>query len=144
MFARIMGFVSPSIFLASSIVWGLSTGHPVAVVLSIALGAAAAFMSFLAWRRTTGGVAERLTGVERREVADAVRVAWKRYWKNAAFIAALYGLNLVLSLVFKGAYRFGAWDVLMAWYIVDGTVFSSWVELLRKRVGDLAGEGDVS
>ena len=144
MFARIMGIVSPSIFLASSIVWGLSTGSAVAAIFTVALGASAAFMSFRAWRRTTGGVAERLTCVERQEVADAVRVAWKRYWKNAAFIAVLYGLNLVLSLVFKGAYRFGAWDVLMAWYIVDGTVFSSWVELLRKRVGDLAGEGDVS
>lgn len=76
------------------------------MVLSIALGASAAFMSFRAWRRTTGGVAERLTCVERQEVADAVRVAWKRYWKNAAFIAVLYGLNLVMSLVFKGAYRF--------------------------------------
>ncbi len=140
MFARVMGIVSPSIFLSSSIVWGLSTRHPVAMVLSIALGASAAFMSFRAWRRTTGGVAERLTGVERQEVADAVRVAWKRYWKSAAFIAALYCLNLVLGLALRGAYRFGAWDVLMAWYIVDGTVFSSWVELLRKRVGDLAGD----
>lgn len=143
MFARIMGIVGPSIFLSSSIVWGLSTGHPVAVVLSIALGASAAFMSFRAWRRTTGGVAERLTGVERREVADAVRVAWKRYWKNAAFIAVLYCLNLVLSLVFKGAYRFRAWDVFMLWFIVDAMLLSSWVELLRKRVSDLAGEGDV-
>ena len=143
MFARIMGIVSPSIFLSSSIVWGLSTGHPVAVVLSIALGAAAAFMSFRAWRRITGGVAERLTCVERQEVADAVRVAWKKYWKYAAFIAALYCLNLVLGFALRGAYRFGAWDVLMAWYIVDGAVFSSWVELLRKRTGDLAGEGGV-
>lgn len=140
MFARIMGIVSPSIFLASSIAWGLSTRHPVAVVLSIALGAAAAFMSFRAWRRTTGGVAERLTGVEWREVVDAVRVAWKRYWKSAAFIAALYCLNLVLGFALRGAYRFGAWDVLMAWYIVDGTVFSSWVELLRARAGKLAGD----
>lgn len=140
MFARIMGIVSPSIFLASSIAWGLSTRHPVAVVLSIALGAAAAFMSFRAWRRTTGGVAERLTGVEWREVVDAVRVAWKRYWKSAAFIAALYCPNLVLGFALGGAYRFGAWDVLMAWYIVDGTVFSSWVELLRARAGKLAGD----
>lgn len=144
MFARIMGIVSPSIFLSSSIVWGLSTRHPVAAVLAFALGAAAAFMSFRAWRRTTGGVAERLTCVERQEVADAVRVAWKRYWKNAAFIAVLYGLNLVLSLVFKGAYHFRAWDVFMLWFIVDAMLLSSWVELLRKRVGDLAGEGDVS
>lgn len=144
MFARIMGIVSPSIFLSSSIVWGLSTGHPVAVVLSIVLGASAAFMSFRAWRRTTGGVAERLTCVERQEVADAVRVAWKRYWKNAAFIAVLYGLNLVMSLVFKGAYRFREWDVFMLWFIVDAMLLSSWVELLRKRVGDLAGEGDAS
>lgn len=142
MFARIMGIVSPSIFLASSIVWGLSTRHPVAVVLSIALGASAAFMSFRAWRRTTGGVAERLTGVERQEVADAVRVAWKRYWKNAAFIAALYGLNLVLGFALRGAYHFRAWDVFMLWFIVDAMLLSSWVELLRKRVGDLAGEGD--
>lgn len=135
-----MGIVSPSIFLSASIAWGLSTRHPVAVVLSIALGAAAAFMSFRAWRRTTGGVAERLTGVEWREVVDAVRVAWKRYWKSAAFIAALYCLNLVLGFALRGAYRFGAWDVLMAWYIVDGTVFSSWVELLRARAGKLAGD----
>lgn len=142
MFARIMGIVSPSIFLSASIVWGLSTRHPVAVVLSIALGAAAAFMSFRAWRRTTGGVAERLTGVEWREVVDAVRVAWKRYWKSAAFIAVLYGLNLVLGFALRGAYRFGAWDVLMAWYIVDGAVFSSWVELLRKRADKLAGKDE--
>lgn len=142
MFARVMGIVSPSIFLASSIVWGLSTGHPVAVVLSIALGASAAFMSFRAWRRATGGVAKRLTGVERQEVVDAVHVAWKRYWKSAAFIAALYGLNLVLSLVFKGVYRFRAWDVFMLWFIVDGMVLSSWVELLRKRASDLAGKGE--
>ena len=140
MFARVMGIVSPSIFLASSIVWGLSTGNLIAGFLSVALGVAAAFMSFRAWRRTTGGVAERLTGVERQEVVDAVRVAWKRYWKSAAFIAALYCLNLVLGFALRGAYRFGAWDVLMAWYIVDGAVFSSWVELLRKRVGDLAGK----
>ena len=142
MFARIMGIVSPSIFLSASIVWGLSTRHPVAAVLAFALGASAAFMSFRAWRRTTGGVAERLTGVERREVADAVRVAWKRYWKNAAFIAALYGLNLVLSLAFKGAYHFRAWDVFMLWFIVDAMLLSSWVELLRKRVGDLAGKDE--
>lgn len=142
MFARIMGIVSPSIFLASSIVWGLSTRHPVAAVLSIALGASAAFMSFRAWRRATGGAAERLTGVERREVVDAVRVAWKWYWKNAAFIAALYGLNLVLTLVFKGTYRFRAWDVFMLWFIVDAMLLSSWVELLRKRVGDLAGKSE--
>lgn len=142
MFARIMGIVSPSIFLASSIVWGLSTGHPVAVVLSIALGAAAAFMSFRAWRRTTGGIADRLTGVERREVADAVRVAWKRYWKSAAFIAALYGLNLVLTFAFKGAYRFRAWDVFTLWFIVDAMLLSSWVEMLRKRVGNLAGDDE--
>lgn len=142
MFARIMGIVSPSIFLASSIVWGLSTGHPVAVVLSIALGASAAFMSFRAWRRTTGGIADRLTGVERREVADAVRVAWKRYWKSAAFIAALYGLNLVLTFAFKGAYRFRAWDVFMLWFIVDAMLLSSWVEMLRKRVGNLAGDDE--
>ena len=32
MFARVMGVVSPCVFLASSIVWGLSTGHPVTVV----------------------------------------------------------------------------------------------------------------
>ena len=144
MFARIMGIVSPSIFLASSIVWGLSTGNAVAVIFTVALGASAAFMSFRAWCRTTGGVSERLTGVERREVVDAVRVAWKRYWKSAAFIAALYGLNLVLSLVFKGVYSFRAWDVFMLWFIVDAMLLSSWVELLCKRVGDIAGEGDAS
>ena len=139
-----MGIVSPSVFLASSIVWGLSTGSLIAGVLSVALGVAAAFMSFRAWRKTTGGIAERLTGVKRQEIADAVRGAWKRYWKNAAFIAALYGLNLVLSLAFKGAYHFRAWDVFMLWFIVDGMLLSSWGELLRKRVGDLAGEGDVA
>lgn len=142
MFARVMGIVSPSIFLASSIAWGLSTGNLIAGVLSVALGVAAAFMSFRAWRRTTGGVAERLTCVERQEVVDAVRVAWKRYWKSAAFIAALYCLNLVLGFALRGAYRFGAWDVLMAWYIVDGAVFSSWVELLRKRADKLAGKDE--
>ena len=140
MFARVMGIVSPSIFLASSIAWGLSTGNLIAGVLSVALGVAAAFMSFRAWRRTTGGVADHVSSVERQEVADAVRVAWKRYWKSAAFIAALYCLNLVLGFALRGAYRFGAWDVLMAWYIVDGTVFSSWVELLRARAGKLAGD----
>lgn len=143
MFARIMGIVSPSIFLASSIVWGLSTGNAVAVIFTVALGASAAFMSFRAWRRTTGGIADHVSSVARQEVVDAVRGAWKKYWKYAAFIAALYCLNLVLSLVFKGTYRFGAWDVLMAWYIVDGAVFSSWVELLRARAGKLAGEGGV-
>lgn len=142
MFARIMGIVSPSVFLSSSIVWGLSTGNVVAVFFAVALGAAAAFMSFRAWCRATGGVAERLTGVEWREVVDAVRVAWKRCWKNAAFIAALYGLNLAPSLVFRGVYRFHAWDVFMLWFIVDAMLLSSWVELLRKRVGDLAGEGE--
>lgn len=142
MFARIMGIVSPSIFLSSSIVWGLSTGNAVAVIFTVALGASAAFMSFRAWRRTTGGVAERLTCVERQEVANAVRVAWKRYWKNAAFIAVLYGLNLVLGFALRGAYRFRAWDVFMLWFIVDAMLLSSWVELLRKRVGDLAGKDE--
>ena len=123
---------------------GLSTGNAVAVIFTVALGASAAFMSFRAWRRTTGGVSESLTGVERREVVDAVRVAWKRYWKSAAFIAALYGLNLVLSFAFKGVYSFRAWDVFMLWFIVDAMLLSSWVELLRKRVGDIAGEGDAS
>lgn len=140
MFARIMGIVSPSIFLASSIVWGLSTGNLIAGVLSVALGVAAAFMSFRAWRKATGGIADHVSSVERQEVVDAVRGAWKKYWKYAAFIAALYCLNLVLGFALRGTYRFGAWDALMAWYIVDGTVFSSWVELLRKRVGDLAGD----
>lgn len=142
MFARIMGIVSPSIFLASSILWGLSARHPVAVVLSVALGAAAAFMSFRAWRKATGGIADRLAGVEWQEVVDAVRVAWKGYWKSALLIAVLYGLNLALSLVFKGAYLFGAWDVLMLWFVVDAMLLSSWVELLRKRAGDLAGKGE--
>lgn len=142
MFARVMGIVSPSIFLASSIAWGLSTGNLIAGVLSVALGVVAAFMSFRAWRRTTGGVADHVSSVERQEVVDAVRVAWKRYWKSAAFIAALYCLNLVLGFALRGAYRFGAWDVLMAWYIVDGAVFSSWVELLRKRADKLAGKDE--
>lgn len=144
MFARIMGIVSPSIFLASSILWGLSARHPVAVVLSVALGAAAAFMSFRAWRKATGGIADRLAGVEWQEVVDAVRVAWKGYWKSALLIAVLYGLNLALSLVFKGAYLFGAWDVLMLWFVVDAMLLSSLVELLRKRAGDLAGENGAS
>lgn len=143
MFARVMGIVSPSIFLASSIVWGLSTGNLIAGVLSVALGVAAAFMSFRAWRKATGGIVDHVSSVARQEVVDAVRGAWKRYWKSAAFIAALYGLNLVLSLlVFKDAYRFRAWDVLMLWFIVDGMTISSWVELLRKRVGDLAGDDE--
>ena len=140
MFARIMGIVSPSIFLASSIVWGLSTGHPVAVIFAVALGASAAFMSFRAWHRVGGDVS--LASVERQEVVDAVRVAWKRYWKSAAFIAALYGLNLVLTFAFKGVYRFRAWDVFMLWFIVDAMLLSSWVEILRKRVGDIAGDDE--
>ena len=144
MFARIMGIVSPSIFLASSILWGLSARHPVAVVLSVALGASAAFMSFRAWRKATGGIADRLAGVEWQEVVDAVRVAWKGYWKSALLIAVLYGLNLALSLVFKGAYLFGAWDVLMLWFVVDAMLLSSWVEMLRKRASDLAGENGAS
>lgn len=142
MFARIMSIVSPSIFLASSIVWGLSTGNLIAGVLSVALGVAAAFMSFCAWRKATGGIAGHVSSVARQEVVDAVRVAWKRYWKNAAFIATLYCLNLVLSLVFKGAYRFRAWDVFMLWFIVDAMLLSSWVELLRARAGKLAGESE--
>jgi len=137
-----MGIVSPSIFLASSIVWGLSTGHPVAVVLSIALGAVAAFLSFRAWHRTGGDVS--LSGVERQDVVAAVREAWKAYWKSALFTAVLYCLNLVLALAMKGTYKVGAWDVLMLWFIVDGMVFSSWAALLRKSVNDLAGEGDAS
>jgi hypothetical protein len=140
MFARIMGIVSSSIFLASSIVWGLSTGHPVAVIFAVALGASAAFMSFRAWHRVGGDVS--LASVERQEVVDAVRVAWKRYWKSAAFIDALYGLNLVLTFAFKGVYRFRAWDVFMLWFIVDAMLLSSWVEILRKRVGDLAGDDE--
>lgn len=140
MFARIMGIVSPSIFLASSIVWGLSTGHPVAVIFAVALGASAAFMSFRAWHRVGGDVS--LASVERQEVVDAVRVAWKRYWKSAAFIAALYCLNLVLTFAFKGVYRFRAWDVFMLWFIVDAMLLSSWVEILRKRVGNLAGDDE--
>lgn len=114
------------------------------MVLSVALGAAAAFMSFRAWRKATGGIADRLAGVEWQEVVDAVRVAWKGYWKSALLIAVLYGLNLALSLVFKGAYLFGAWDVLMLWFVVDAMLLSSWVELLRKRAGDLAGENGAS
>jgi hypothetical protein len=142
MFARIMSIVSPSIFLASSIVWGLSTGNLIAGVLSVALGVAAAFMSFRAWRKATGGIADHVSSVARQEAVDAVRGAWRKYWKYAAFIAALYCLNLVLGFALRGAYRFGAWDVLMAWYIVDGAVFSSWVELLRARAGKLAGESE--
>ena len=142
MFARIMGIVSPSIFLSSSIVWGLSTGNLIAAVLAFALGASAAFMSFRAWRRTTGGIADHVSSVERQEVADAVRVAWKRYWKSAAFIAALYCLNLVLGFALRGAYRFGAGDVFMLWFIVDGMLLSSWVELLRKRADKLAGKDE--
>lgn len=142
MLARIMSIVSPSIFLASSIVWGLSTGNLIAGVLSVALGVAAAFMSFRAWRKATGGIADHVSSVARQEVVDAVRGAWKKYWKYAAFIAALYCLNLLLGFALRGAYRFGAWDVLMAWYIVDGAVFSSWVELLRARAGKLAGESE--
>lgn len=64
--------------------------------------------------------------------------------RAAYLIAAFYCLNLMLTFAFKGAYRFRAWDVFMLWFIVDGMALSSWVELLRKRVGDLAGEGDVA
>ena len=78
MFARVMGIVSPSVFLASSIVWGLSTGNLIAGVLSVALGIAAAFMSFRAWRKTTGGIAERLTVVERQEEVLEVRRFYRR------------------------------------------------------------------
>ena len=119
---------------------GFQRGNLIAGVLSVALGVAAAFMSFRAWRKATGGIADHVSSVERQEVVDAVRGAWKKYWKYAAFITALYCLNLVLGFALRGAYRFGAWDALMAWYIVDGAVFSSWVELLRKRVDDLAGD----
>lgn len=30
----------------------------------------------------------------------------------------------------------------MLWFIVDAMLLSSWVELLRKRVGDLAGKSE--
>lgn len=33
LFARVMGVVSPCIFLVSSIMWGLATGHLVTAVL---------------------------------------------------------------------------------------------------------------
>lgn len=61
---------------------------------------------------------------------------------SAAFIAALYCLNLVLGFALRGAYRFGAWDVFMLWFIVDGMLLSSWVELLRKRADKLAGKDE--
>ena len=143
LFARVMGVVSPCIFLVSSIMWGLATGHLVAAVLAVALGAVAAFLSFRAWHRAGGGDVS-LSGVERQDVVAAVREAWKAYWKSALFTAVLYCLNLVLALAMKGTYKVGAWDVLMLWFIVDGMVFSSWAALLRKSVNDLAGEGDAS
>lgn len=140
MFARIMGIVSPCVFVASSIAWGLSTGHPLAAILAFAVGVGSAFLSFRAWRRVGGNV--NPSSVSLCETAAAVRAAWKRYWKSALIIAALYCLNLVLTLALKGAYSVRAWDVLMLWFIVDGMVLSSWVELLRKCASDLAGEGE--
>ena len=84
LFARVMGVVSPCIFLESSIMWGLSTGRLVTVVLAVALGAVAAFLSFRAWHRTGGDVS--LSGVERQDVVAAVREAWKAYWKSALLL----------------------------------------------------------
>lgn len=141
LFARVMGVVSPCIFLVSSIMWGLATGHLVTAVLAVALGAVAAFLSFRAWHRAGGGDVS-LSGVERQDVVAAVREAWKAYWKSALFTAALYCLNLVLALAMKGAYKVGAWDALMLWFAVDGMLIGSWAALLRKRAGDLAGDGE--
>lgn len=83
-----------------------------------------------------------LSGVERQDVVAAVREAWKAYWKGALFTAALYCLNLVLALAMKGTYKVGAWDALMLWFAVDGMLIGSWAALLRKRAGDLAGDGE--
>lgn len=142
MFARIMGVISPSVFLASSIVWGISTGRPIVGAVAVAIGAVAAFLSFRAWRKTTGGIADSVSRSSWLEVAAAVQGAWCRYWKVALFIGGVYCVNLLLLLVLRGVYRVGAWDVLMLWYVVDGMAFSSWVELLRARAGEFAGESD--
>lgn len=82
--------------LASSIVWGLATGHLVTAVLAVALGAVAAFLLFRTWHRAGGDVI--LSGVERQDVVAAVRGAWKVYWKSALFTAALYVLTGVSRL----------------------------------------------
>ena len=140
LFARVMGVVSPCIFLVSSIMWGLATGHLVTAVLAVALGAVAAFLSFRTWHRAGGDVS--LSGVERQDVVAAVREAWKAYWKSALFIVSFYCLNLVLVLAMKGAYRVGAWDAFMLWYIVDGMLIGSLAALLRKHAGALAGKGE--
>lgn len=140
LFARVMGVVSPCIFLVSSIMWGLATGHLVTAVLAVALGAVAASLSFRTWHMAGGDVS--LSGVERQDVVAAVSEAWKAYWKSALFTAALYCLNLVLALAMKGAYKVGAWDALMLWFAVDGMLIGSWAALLRKRAGDLAGDGE--
>ena len=140
MFARVMGVVSPCIFLISSIMWGLATGHLVTAVLAVALGAVVAFLSFRTWHRAGGDVG--LSGVERQDVVAAVREAWKAYWKSALFTAALYCLNLVLALAMKGMYKVGAWDALMLWFAVDGMLIGSWSALLRKRAGDFVGDGE--
>ena len=133
MFARVMGIVSPSVFLASSIMWVLSIGNLIAGVLAVTIGAAAAFLSFRTWHKATGGIADSVSRVGWPEVASAVSGAWCRYWKNALFIVGIYCMSLLLLLALKGTYNVGAWDVLMLWYVVDGMTFSSWVELLRAR-----------
>lgn len=56
-------------------------------------------------------------------------------------VAVIFTVALGASAAFMS---FRAWDVFMLWFIVDGMALSSWVEMLRKRVGDLAGDGDVS
>lgn len=140
MFARVMGVVSPCIFLISSIMWWISTGRIMAAVLAVALGAVSAFLSFRAWHRVGGDVS--LASVKRQYVVTAVSEAWRTYWKSALFIASFYCLNLVLVLAMKGAYRVGAWDALMLWCIVDGVLIGSWAALLRKRAGALAGKGE--
>ena len=88
LFARVMGVVSPCIFLVSSIMWGLATGHLVTAVLAVALGAVAASQSFRTWHMAGGDVS--LSGVERQDVVAAVSEAWKAYWKSALFIVLMH------------------------------------------------------
>lgn len=143
MFARVMGVVSPIVFLVSSIVWGVSMGRPVAGVFAVAVGVAAALVSLWAWwRKGVGGFADSVSDIGWPEVAASVRGAWGKYWGVAAFTVGVYCVNMLLMFALKGSYRVGAYDVIMLWYIVDGLACSSWGELLRARAGQLAGERD--
>lgn len=141
MFARVMSVVSPCVFMAFSIMWGLSDGRPVFAGLAIAVGAVSAFLAHLPWRKYSGGDV-RLSHVKRQDVLAAVGSACRKHWVSPLFVVAIYFVNAVVELVLKGAHSFGAWDVLMLWFIVDVILCDSWVELLRKRADSLAGEGE--